>query len=692
MTACPLTQTTPLRVARTRATAIGGRHTITGRFGLGLLGAIVLAAGLGARDMDPATPARLLAGQAATPTLALEVAEASIADLQGALDDGRVTSVELVEQYLARIEAYDQDGPALNSIILIDPSASDQAAALDRERADTGPRGALHGIPILVKDNYDVAGLPTTGGSIALASHLPPDDGFLVRKLREAGAVILGKTNLHELAMGITTIASFGGQTRNPYDPRRNPGGSSGGTGAAVAASFAAAAMGSDTCGSIRIPSSHNNLVGLRGTAGLSSRDGILPLSHTQDIGGPLARTVADLAVVLDATVGPDADDPVTVDVAGRPSSTFTERLDPEALQGARIGLLSTLFGDTPEDAETGDVVRGALERMQELGVETPEVEIADYAALMQDSGVIPHEFKFDLIDYLSASGDAPVESLTDILDGGLYHAALETRFRRRNEPTSRDNDEYRAALAKRIDVRRAIESILDEQNLDALAYPTIRRIPALVGEPQFGSNCALSAHSGLPAISFPAGVTVDGIPVGIELIGRTFADADLVSLAYAWEQATSLRRPPATTPPLIDGLAPAPITFDVSADPSGTGSPVRATLRVTFDVVRSELAYAIRVEGVAGEDVLGGYLQRAAAGANGPILHQVLERGWMAEEGTVALSPRDVDDLAGGRVYFQLYTRGEPGGSARSQLIGPPAASARRGQIGSPNLRRANP
>ncbi len=494
----------------------------TRRIVIGLLGAVVLATGLGASAGDVPAPDRQTSGLAPAQPIGVEVAEASIRDLQQALDEGRVTSVDLVEEYLARIEAFDQDGPALNSILAIDPTAGNQAVALDRERAATGSRGPLHGIPILVKDNYDVAGMPTSGGSIGLATHVPPDDGFLVSKLREAGAVILGKTNLHELAAGITTVGSFGGQTRNPYDPRRNPGGSSGGTGAAVAASFAAAGMGSDTCGSIRIPSSHNNLVGLRGTAGLSSRDGILPLSHTQDIGGPLARTVTDLAIVLDATVGPDPADPVTIGVADRLPSLFVDGLDANVLNGARIGMVARLFGDTSEEAESGDVVRAALERMQQLGAETPEVEIADYDALMQGSGVIAHEFKFDLMDYLAASPGAPVASLGDILDGGLHHAALEAPFRRRNTPTSRDSEEYRAALAKRVQIRQAIETLLQEQNLDALAYPTIRRIPARVGAPQFGSNCSLSANSGLQAISFPAGFTAGGIPVGIELIGLT--------------------------------------------------------------------------------------------------------------------------------------------------------------------------
>ena len=233
-----------------------------------------------------------------------EVHEQSILDLQAAQTAGKVTSRGLVDSYLARIQAYDQAGPRLNAIVLINPRAREEAEALDRERGEKGPRGPLHGIPVLIKDNYDTADMPTSGGALALATLQPSADAFQVRKLREAGAVILGKTTMHELASGITNISSLTNQTRNPYDLYRTPGGSSGGTGAAIGASFAAAGMGSDTCGSIRIPAANQNLVGLRGTHGLSSRTGVMPLSSTQDIAGPLARTVTDLAIMLDATVG----------------------------------------------------------------------------------------------------------------------------------------------------------------------------------------------------------------------------------------------------------------------------------------------------------------------------------------------------------------------------------------------------
>src|SRR6059058_5296957 len=295
------------------------------------LSAMFAASAIAAAGAAQRQPAR---GAAPPPRPTYDVIEKTIPELQDAMARGEVTSRDLVAAYLARIAAYDHSGPALNAFITVNARALDAADALDRERAASGARGPLHGIPIAVKDNFETADMPTTGGSMALAGFMPGRDAFQVEKLRGAGAVIIGKTNLHELAAGITSISSLGGQTRNPYDLARNPGGSSGGTGAAVAASFAAGGMGSDTCGSIRIPSANNNLVGLRGTLGLSSRRGIIPLSHTQDIGGPLARTVADLAVMLDATVGADAADPVSQASAGHIPATYRGALDAGALKG----------------------------------------------------------------------------------------------------------------------------------------------------------------------------------------------------------------------------------------------------------------------------------------------------------------------------------------------------------------------
>ena len=296
----------------------------------------------------------------------------------------------------------------------------------------------MHGIPIVMKDNYDVAWMPTTGSSLALAGMRPPDNAFQVAALIEAGAVILGKTNLHELAAGITTISSLGGQTRNPYDPARNPGGSSGGTGAAVAASFAAVGWGTDTCGSIRIPAAVHNLFGLRPTKGLSSIDGILPLSHSQDTGGPLARTATDLAIALDATVGPDPADPATVILKGRTVPAFADALDPDVLDGARIGALEEWMSEGGAAGPVTRVLREALGDMEAMGARVVDVAIPSLDDLLSGTGLIGFEFKFDLIDYLAGVPGAPVGSLTEILDAGLHHEALDGTFRRRAAATDR--------------------------------------------------------------------------------------------------------------------------------------------------------------------------------------------------------------------------------------------------------------
>src|SRR6056297_4300858 len=299
-----------------------------------------------------------------------DLQEASIEDLQVELNSGRITSVELVDFYLNRIEMYDQSGPALNSIAHISTDARLEAQALDEERRQSGARGLLHGIPILVKDNYETRGMPTEAGSKTLEGYTPDRDAEMVARLRAAGAIILAKTNMHEFAYGIETWGSAFGKTRNPYDPTRNPGGSSGGTGAAVAANFAVAGLGSDTCGSIRIPSAHNALVGLRGTQGSSSRAGIIPLSSTQDIGGPLARSVADLALLLDVTVGYDPEDPQTAAGFGHFEGSFLDALDREALRGKRIGLVRELRYQGPEDGEIARIFDTAMDQMKPLGAE----------------------------------------------------------------------------------------------------------------------------------------------------------------------------------------------------------------------------------------------------------------------------------------------------------------------------------
>ena len=582
-----------------------------------------------------------------------DVMEKSISEIATALDAGEVTSRELVASYRARIEAYDQRGPALNAIVVINPNAVADADALDAERAEGHVRGPLHGIPVVVKDNYDMVDLATSGGTIGLATSVPPDDAFQVRRLREAGAIILGKTNMHELAYGITTVSSIAGQTRNPYDPTRNPGGSSGGTGAAVAASFAAVGMGSDTCGSIRIPSAHHALVGLRGTRGLASGDGIIPLSTTQDIGGPLARSVRDLAITLDATVGVDPADETTRRSEGRIPASYVDALDPDGLQGARVALLEELLGDTAAERPVRTVIERALEVMTAHGAEAVELGETDLGSLWQGASLIGLEFKFDFDAYLAKTPGAPVRSLAELVQRGLYHQVLGTgALRAWLEVEDLNTDEYRERFAKRRTLRAAVEALLDEHDLTALLYPTIRQTARQIGQGQPGSNCSLSAISGLPAITVPAGYAADAMPVGLEMIGREFAEADLIRLAYAYEQATRHRRPPESTPSLID--PPGPVIVDVGADTAG-GVGLRG--RLVLDRASRVLTYSVSVYGVSEDDVLFMHIHRSNEGAAGPVVHLLGGRRRPRVSGDLTLSAAELRRLRAGELYVDVHT-----------------------------------
>ena len=595
---------------------------------------------------------------------AVEVSEASIVELQAALTAGTVTSVDLVDSYLARVAAYDRQGPRLNAIVIVNPRARERAAALDRERREQGPRGPLHGIPVILKDNYDTADMPTTAGSVALAGFTPARDGFQVRKLRDAGAVIIAKSNLHEMAMGITSVSSLGGQTLNPYDLTRNPGGSSGGTGAAIAASFAAAGMGSDTCGSIRIPSSQNNLVGLRPTKGLSSISGIIPLSHTQDVGGPLARTVRDLAIVLDATIGPDPDDPATRILDDYELASFVDSLDAGSLRGARFGKLETLFEGAAAEGIVIRVINEAIDHIAAQGAEVIDITVPGLQDLTRAASVINYEFKPDFIDYLAANPGAPVESLADLLDRGLYHGALDGRFRLRERVGTRDGDDYLAALEWRTILRAAVVQVMDDNDLDALLYPTMVARPARIGEGQAGSNCSLAPNSGLPAISVPAGFTADQLPVGLEILGRPLSDTTLVSFAYAFEQSTDHRRAPATTPPLVDGDAPEQRTFLARVNlgaASGIGIRPFASASFTFDPTRNELHFETELVEVPADQV---YAATLHIGATGPVFARVAPPGSLSSSGTLALTPRQRQELDAGNVYLRVFTALTPQGT----------------------------
>jgi Asp-tRNA(Asn)/Glu-tRNA(Gln) amidotransferase A subunit family amidase len=590
-----------------------------------------------------------------TASAQLEVAEASIEELQRAMSERRTTSAQLVEAYLARIAAYDVEdtggGPGLNAIIRLNPQARVEAAALDAERARGTIRGPLHGIPIILKDNFDTRGWATSAGLLAMATHVPSQDAFIVQRLRAAGAVIIAKSNMHELAAGITTISSLGGQTRNAYDPTRCPGGSSGGTGTAIAASFAAVGWGTDTCGSIRIPAAYGSLFGLRPTQGLASRSGIVPLALTQDIAGPLARTVTDLAIALDVTVGPDPSDPATSVLSGRTLPRFRESLSRDALRGVRLGLFLPYFRNA--DADVADTVRAAARAMRALGAEVIDVPFVEFDSLIAGSAVILLETKHDLQDYLARTPTAPVKSLSDIIRSGLFHAALEGRHRIGDTVSARDSESRRRVLAKQAVVRARIIALMDSLRLDALVYPTMTRRPTLIGEPQAGTTCALAAQSGLPAISMPAGFTTDELPVGIELLGKPFSDARLVSFAYAFEQSGPRRRVPPSAPPLVNGRQPEPPTMDVrleAGDMSLLGT-------VTFDAMRGELAYSLRLSGTAVTRMDALVLRRVDSVSVGRVVLRLAGPAMTMAVGRVRLSAPDRAALREGRLVLSLFT-----------------------------------
>ncbi len=581
-----------------------------------------------------------------------DVFEASITEIQDALGQGQINSVQLVQQYLDRIQAYDKQGPKLNSIVRINPVALTQARALDAERQRTGSRGPLHGVPIVVKDNYNTDHMPTTGGSVALANFIPNENAAQLDKLMQAGAIILAKTNLHEYAYGITSISSLVGQTRNPYDPRRVPGGSSGGTGAAVAASFAAAGFGSDTCGSIRIPSAFNNLIGLRPSKGLSSIYGILPLSHTQDVAGPLARNAEDLAIILDIVSGFDARDEATQILRTTPVPAFMERLHSANLSGLRIGKLQEYFDGS--DGAVISALEDALDWYQQQGAEIVEIEIPDMTDLIRRSGLIGHEFKTDIDQYLATFSDNESLNLNLIVSQGLYHEAVEGVLSRSNA-SELDEQAYRSAVEVRSALRAAIEAVMSEQGLDVIAYPTIKRTQVFTGDSQPGSNCSLSANSGLPALSMPVGFTGNGLPVGMELLGGFLQDAELLAIAQPYETALSSRRAPSTTPALESGLAPGLKNFElVFSRPS-----LRVEASFTYSVVTNLFDFQVSKELTQGQEVTAATLVIDTNGdgeLDEPVVLNLLSPDVDAAAGSHFMSAEFRQAVEERRLYLRVF------------------------------------
>lgn len=482
--------------------------------------------------------------------------EVTIADLQRAMRAGKVTARQLVEAYLKRIEAYDQS-TKLNAIVVVNPQALAEADKLDAEFKRTKKMRPLHGIPVIVKDNFDTKGLQTSGGSLALKGSLPPDDAFQLRRLRQAGAIVLAKSNMDEWAFRpIATESSIAGVTRNPYDLERVPAGSSGGTAAAVAASFGAVGMGSDTGNSIRGPASHNDLVGIRSTMGLTSRDGIIPLFLRQDIGGPLARTVEDAVRILEVIAGYDPADPITQASQGKVPKNYTQFLRKDGLRGARLGVFRRYLDAPTTDPQIKEVMAKAIEDLKAQGaIIVDPFDLPNYQELTRN--ISCNSFHYDLNNYLASLGEqAKYKTLAEIVAAGLYLPINETRlknFVQTSAPTTNPcQDVYHDPRS--LALREVLLQVMEKDKLDAIIYPTWSNAPRKVGDlqsPAGDNSQILSPQTGFPALTVPMGFTYGTLPAGMTFLGRLFSEPELIKYAYAYEQATKHRRPPEKFPPL---------------------------------------------------------------------------------------------------------------------------------------------
>jgi amidase len=522
-----------------------------------------LFGGMGVKILPALAGARELTDASASPAQVrpFELDEVTIADLQAGMTSGKFSSRVITERYLARIEDIDRKGPALNSIIEINPEAEAIAGNLDRERKDNKIRGPLHGIPILIKDNIDTADkMQTTAGSLALLGSRPARDSLVAQKLRQAGAIILGKTNLSEWANIRSSHSSSGwsgrgGQTKNPYALDRNPCGSSSGSGAAVAGNLCAAAIGTETDGSVVCPSSANGIVGIKPTLGLVSRSGIIPIAHSQDTAGPMTRTVRDAAILLTVLAGVDPRDGATGDSAGKASMDYTKFLDPLGLKGARIGVARKYFG-----------FNDAVDRFMEFVID----EIKKQGAVIVDPAdleshgkfddteltVLLYELKADLNIYLAGRGpESRVHSLKEVIEFNDHNADKEMPyfgqdlFIKAEAKGPLTSNEYLDALEanRRLSRREGIDGLMDKFHLDAILAPTGG--PAWItdlanGDHSSGGSSNAAAVAGYPNINVPAGF-VFGMPMGISFFGRAWSEPTLLKLAYSFEQATKARRPP---------------------------------------------------------------------------------------------------------------------------------------------------
>jgi amidase len=499
--------------------------------------------------------------QSQTQTTRFEVSGTTIAETQAAIRDGRTTCRAIVESYLARIRAYDQTtigGLRLNSIVTLNPHALDEADACDRNFAATHKLPPLGGIAVLIKDNYDTHGLQTTGGSLAMKDFVPATDSTMVAHLRAAGAIFLAKTNMAEWAFSpYLTASSIDGITRNPYDLTRVPAGSSGGTAAAVAANLGESGLGTDTGNSIRGPSSHNDLVGIRPTLGLTSRAGIIPLFANNDVGGPMARTVADAAALLTVVAGPDPADPITQLDANRPQLDYTKSLDRHGLRGARIGVFRAYIDTPTTDPEIKAVTTRALQALQQEGaILVDPFTLPNYKLLLKNLWC--GDFEADLNAYLAQHPNAPYRDLASIVASGLYLPYIQDEIKAAIAPPKLDDrrspcpDVYHDA--PKIAFRNALLAAMAKDHLDAIVYPTWSNPPRMVNDlksPAGDNSQVLSPQTGFPAITVPMGFTHGTLPAGLTFLGPAFSEATLIRYAYDFEQTVQQRKDPPLFPPL---------------------------------------------------------------------------------------------------------------------------------------------
>jgi amidase len=497
--------------------------------------------------------------------------ETTIAQIHAAMKAGQLTCRELVQQYLRRIDAFDKNGPAINAIVLVNPDALAQADELDSRYKRSGPVGSLHCIPTIVKDNFETIGLQTAAGSLALEGFVSTKDAFQVRRIKEAGALVLAKSNMAEWAFTpYETVSSIlPGYTRNPYALDRVTAGSSGGTAAAVAANLGAVGLGSDTGNSIRGPASHQSLAGIRSTMGLTSRAGVVPLNLLADIAGPITRTVADAVAVFNVIAGQDPDDPITLPQsplakfrpANRPSSKpeYSAALVPDGLKGARIGVLRQAYERETTDREIVTLFEAALEDMKRAGATIVDPVAVPLDNVRRPQGAAPcGGFKYDINRYLASHGDRiPVKSLEEIIKSRRFHPTVQRRLEQSQDAPENgpDTPACQAEAEYREHVRAAVVEVMESNKLDAFAYPTWSNPPRLIGDlntPHGDNSQFFSPTTGFPSIQVPMGYTRGGLlPAGMTIFGRPWDEFRLITLAYSYEQHTHHRRPPTTAPPL---------------------------------------------------------------------------------------------------------------------------------------------